>query len=173
MPRYPEIRAGQRITGEMLTGLQFEEIVKQAATIRAGTTTLDTDPDLAFNLEPNATYHAEFFIQYLTDGTAKIKIAWETPSGATGLRRRIGGDGGETASSGGGTFPSMALGPHSFASEVQYGPRSGNGQSWAYESGTITTSSGGTLALSWAQVTSTGFSTEVSADSYARIKRVA
>lgn len=179
MSRYPEIRAGQRITGAMLTGIQFEEVVKPVATSRGLTTSVSLDPDLQFTLEGNATYHVEYFVQYAAPTSGgKIKTNWTVPSGADGLRRRIGGDGASVASSGSGawntaTVDAVAQGVHAFSTEVQAGVRSGGGQMWMYETGVISTTNGGVTGLAWAQATSNASATEVSAYSYARLKRIA
>lgn len=182
MSRYPEIRAGQRITGAMLTGMQFEEIVKQAATVRASNPNISPDPDLQFTLEANATYHVEFFIQYSTSSTAMFKCSWSVPSGASGLRRRMGAGNfkfdGSTANNSSsvvddGTWTDVAIGVHGFSTVCRYGDRPGSSQTHFQESGIVTTSAGGTLSFDWAQNATDSFSTEVSAFSYARIKRVA
>ena len=167
MSRYPEIRAGQRITGEMLTGIQFEEVVKQAATIRASDPNVDPDPDLQFTLEANASYHVEFFIQYLTNSTANFKTSWTVPTGASGLRRCLGLKLGVDEQG------DMRSSVHGFGTLVTYGYRSSNSQVFLTESGIVTTSAGGTLALNWAQNATAAYDTEVSAFSYARLKRVA
>lgn len=172
MSRYPEIRAGQRITGQMLTGIQFEEVVKQAATIRSADPTVSADPDLQFTLEANATYHVEFFIQYSTTDGADIKMDWSVPSGASGLRRTAGGKVG-TNSTSDGEWTDMAWRVVNFDTLSRYGDRPGSSQTFAWETGVITTSSGGTLALRWAQNASDAGDTEVSAFSYGRLKRVA
>lgn len=180
MSRYPEIRAGQRITGAMLAGIQFEEVVKQAATIRQGNPNISPDPDLQFVLEANATYHVEFFIQYSTSTTGMFKCSWTVPSGASGLRRRGGGDRflvngtSDNVSSSGGVWTDFGWSVHGFGTVVRYGDRSGTGQTWLSENGIVTTSAGGTLSFDWAQNADDGaFATEVSAFSYGRIKRVA
>jgi len=170
--RYPEIRAGQRITGQMLTGMQFEEVVKQAATIRSSDPNLTADPDLRFELEGNATYHVEFWIQYSTDSTADFKTDWQVPTGATGLKRRAGGKVGTDATNDG-EWTDMAWAVHGFGTTVRYGDRLLSSQVFAVETGIIITADAGTLALRWAQNASSGGDTEVSAFSYARLKRVA
>lgn len=179
MSRYPEIRAGQRITGAMLTGIQFEEIVKQAATVRANDATVSSDPDLQFTLEANATYHVEFYIQYTT-GTGLFKTDWSVPSGASGLRRVMGPNafnsvGGSTAQNGGSNaeYTVSRWGVHGFTTLCRYGYRSDGGQNTVLETGIVTTSSAGTLALRWAQNATNATAAEVSAFSYGRIKRVA
>jgi len=177
--RYPEIRAGQRITGQMLTGMQFEEVVKQAATIRADDPVASPDPDLQFELEGNATYHVEFFIQYSTSSAAMFKTEWGVPSGASGLRRRIGAPNtkfdGTTAnnSSSDGTWTDVVIATHGLTGLIRYGDRPGSSQTYLQESGVVITSAAGTLSFNWAQNAADGFATEVSAFSYARLKRVA
>lgn len=179
MSRYPDIRAGQRITGALLQGMQFEEVVKQAATQRASNPNATADPDLQFELEANATYHVEWFIQYSTSSTAMFKTEWGIPSGASGLRRRIGAANtlfnGTTAnnSSSDGTWTDVAIATHGLTGVIRYGDRPGSSQTYLHESGVVTTSNAGTLSFNWAQNASDSFATEVSAFSYGRLKRVA
>ncbi len=180
MARYPDIRAGQRITGALLQGMQFEEVVKQAATQRASDANVSADPDLQFTLEANATYHVEFFIQYTTGSTALFKTDWSVPSGASGLRRVMGPNafttvGGSTAQNGGSSaeYSISRWGVHGFSTLCRYGYRSDGGQNAILETGVVTTSNAGTLALRWAQNASNAAATEVSAFSYGRLKRVA
>ena len=174
MSRYPEIRAGQRITGAMLTGIQFEEVVKQAATIRSGTgaSAFANDPDLQFTLEANATYHVEFWIQYAC-GAGLLKTEWGVPSGASGLKRRGGLSSDQVAGEDESDAQKISWGVHGFATDLVYGRRTGSSQTFGWETGIITTSAGGTLALRWAQNADNAAATEVSAFSYGRIKRVA
>jgi hypothetical protein len=174
MSRYPEIRAGQRITGQLLTGIQFEEVVKQAATIRSGTgaSTYANDPDLQFTLEANATYHVEFWLQYAC-GAGLLKTEWTVPAGASGLKRRGGISSDQIAGSAESDAQKISWGVHGFGTDLIYGQRSGSSQTFGWETGIVTTSAGGTLALAWAQNVDNAAATEISAFSYARLKRVA
>lgn len=187
MSRYPEIRAGQRITGELLTGMQFEEIVKQSGTSR-NTATMTADPELQFQLEANAVYYVEWHINYVC-GKDRFKVDWIVPSGATGLKRVLGPDHHGTNTSTGDPLSTDAegvvrvnagdggvrLGVHGFGTDIWYGGRPDGNQVTFTETGTVITGgTAGTLALSWSKVAATDgaeFAT-VASYSYARLKRV-
>lgn len=167
MSRYPEIRAGQRITGEMLTGMQFQEVVKQSATSRSNTSTMTPDPDLQFEVEGSAIYVVEFFINYIAEDTPGFKASISVPAGASGLRRVQG----LTPSVTGG-IGDMRSGVEEFPTGVTYGKWTGGKQAWVEENVTVFTSSAGTVAYSWAQNNPNGTATQVAATSYARMKRI-
>ncbi len=169
MSRYPEIRAGQRITGKMLTDMQFQEVVKDSATSRANFPTMTDDPDLRFELEGNAVYFIEFFVNYITTDTPGFKTAWTVPVGSSGLRRVEGlGPGVHEANAIGDT----RMGVHAFSTQVTWGNRTGGTQAFIAETGTVYTDAAGTVALAWCQNSSNASATEVSATSYARCKRI-
>ena len=81
--------------------------------------------------------------------------------------------GGSNDSDADGNFTDLAVAVHGFSTICRYGDRPSSSQLWLQESGIITTSAGGTLSFDWAQNGSDSFATEVSAFSYARLKRVA
>ena len=170
MARYPDIHAGQQITAQTLRGLQFELALKDVATVRPSDPNVDPDPDLQFTLEPNARYHVEFFVQYLTNDVARFKTTWSVPAGAQGLKRVQGlGDAVDGGGDGAGLMRSSV---HGFGTIVRYGWRDGDSQAWVEESGSIITSGGGTLSFNWAQNATSTYNTEVSAYSFARLQRV-
>lgn len=167
MSRYPEIRAGQRITGNMLTDMQFQEVVKQSATSRANTTIRTIDPDLQFEVEGNAIYIIEFFLNMVVEDVAGISCEIAVPAGASGLRRVQG------------LTQSVLTGIGDMRSQVQpfnvgvtYGKWAGGNQTFVEECVTLFTDSPGTVGYAWGQVSSSATATQMSATSYARMKRV-
>jgi hypothetical protein len=142
---------------------------KPGNTDRTSTTTLSNDPDLAMNVAANATYCVEFHILY--GGVAPLKTIWSVPSGATGLK---GCQGPATSATGEDTL-SMRSGSHNFATSITYGCRSTapSNLNYAHEIGTVTVTTAGVIALSWAQNATNTTANRVGAASWMRITRIA
>lgn len=173
MSQYPAVYAGQRITGTLLLSTLPLEAYKSTATTRASTTTVTDDPDLTIALEANATYWVEFFIKYAATTTPQFKTQWSVPSGASGGRARHGVSSSVNDTTAGGPFGDGSWGQHAFTTALTYGTRnSAANQVFALESGFVTTTTAGNVALQWAQNTADASGTVVSAGSYARAKRI-
>lgn len=170
---YPQWAAGDPITASALNYTQGDVIVKTVATIRASTTTLADDPDLTTTLDANATYSVEFLLKPGSNLAADFKTQWTVPSGASGNRTALGP--GSTATDGGADNIAMHSGTHGFATTVNYsGVRDVvTNLFFVYESAIVITTSSGTCAIQWAQVTSTAVNTQLGAGSMMRVKRVA
>jgi len=173
MPQYPVIYAGQRITASLLTSSEPPQFWKNSNTDRASTTTVTDDPDLTTTLEANATYRVIFYLHYAATDTARFKTQWTVPSGATGNRTAVGADQGvilsSTSSGGTGRY-----GVHSYTTACTYGTRNDNTLLCsAVEEATLTTSSAGTLAIQWAQATSSATATRLGAGSSLHVQRLA
>jgi hypothetical protein len=145
---------------------------KAAHTDRASTTTLADDPDLTVTLDANAVYVVEFHLHYAATDTARIKTAWTVPASAAGNRSAVGPDQGVILSgSSGGTG---RWGVHNFGTNCIYGTRNdASNQCAALEEATVITTSGGTCALQWAQVTSSATATRMGQGSWMRATRIA
>ncbi|MGW6747649.1 hypothetical protein [Streptomyces sp. NPDC055006] len=173
MAQYPSIPAGTRLTGALLTSMLPQTMWKAANLDRAATTTFADDPDLSCALEANATYHVTFYLHFSALDVARFKTIWTVPSAATGLRSAMGPDQGVVLS-GTSTGGQGRWGVHSFTTSVTYGTRDhATNQCAAIEEGTVTTTAAGTLALSWAQVTSNATATRLGAYSSLHVKRLA
>jgi hypothetical protein len=173
MSQYPVIYAGQRITASLLTSMEPLEAYKATDTTRTSTTTVADDPDLVIALEANATYVVEMLIKYAAVTAEQFKTQWSVPAGASGGRGRIGVSSSVNDTTTGGPFGDGAFGQHGFATPLTYGTRaSAVNQVIAYELGTVTTTTAGNVALSWAQNASGLTGTKVAAGSYARAKRI-
>ncbi|MEU3851713.1 hypothetical protein [Streptomyces sp. NPDC029554] len=173
MSRYPSIYAGQRITGTLLQSMLPNIIQKLASTDRSSTTTLADDPDLTTTLEANARYLVEMEIWYAAStGSSGLRTAWTVPSGVTGNRSALG-----MASTVSDTTPAGIgrWGVHAYSTTVFYGDRqSSTNLALAKEVSMVTTgSSAGTLALQWAQDTSSADACRVGAGSVMRVTRLA
>ena len=175
MSQYPPIAAGQRITAGLLLSMLPQTVYKAGNTDRSATTTLADDPDLTVQIAANAVYEVEMRIFYATTtgaGGPLFKTAWTVPSGATGNRSAMGP--GSTAVDGGADNMAMHSGVHNPSTTVTYGGRnSSTSQAVAIETGTITTVSAGTLALQWAQATSSASPVRVGTGSRMTVRRIA
>ena len=152
-------------------------VTKSANTDRTSTTTRTADPDLTMNLVANATYIVEFHIFVGGSSFALVVTEWLVPSGATGLKGAIGPSSAATETTAGNNNAdgiTMRSGSHGFSTTVTYGRRNVNTNlCYAIETGTVTTTSSGTLALAWAQSTSSTTFNRVGQGSFMRVTRIA
>jgi hypothetical protein len=152
-------------------------VTKAANTDRTSTTTRTADPDLTMSLAANATYIVEFNIFVGGSSFALVVTEWFVPSGATGLKGAIGPSSSATETTAGNNNAdgiTMRSGSHGFSTTVTYGRRNVNTNlCYAIETGTVTTTSSGTLALAWAQSTSSTTFNRVGQGSWMRVTRIA
>jgi hypothetical protein len=149
------------------------DLYKVADTVRTSTTTLADDPDLTVALDASATYTVEMHLLHAALDAERVKTAWTVPASATGFKAVVGPDQGVILSgtSSGGTG---RWGVHNFSTSVTYGSRNSSTLlCYALERGLVTTTNAGTLALQWAQATSGGTGSRMSAGSYLCVKRIA
>lgn len=146
---------------------------KAAHTDRPSTTTLTDDPDLTMPLDANAVYVVEFHLHYAATDTARFRTAWTVPASAVGTRSSVGPDQGvilsSTSAGGAGRW-----GVHNFGTTATYGTRdSATNQCAAVEEATVITTTAGTCALQWSQVTSSATATRLAQGSWMRAVRLA
>ncbi|MFE7072720.1 hypothetical protein ACFU96_21820 [Streptomyces sp. NPDC057620] len=175
--RYPTLYAGQRLTGLLLQQMLPDVIVKGTNEDRASTTTVTNDAELVATLEANALYHITFFIHFAAIDAAQFQTQWSVPASATGVRSAQGAawtlaGGAATASAADGGY--HRSGVHAYGTAVRYGTRaSASNQALAQEESVLTTVSGGTLALQWAQAVSNASAARVAAGSSLHVRRLA
>lgn len=170
MSRYPSILAGARITAGLLSSMIPDVLYKVTSEDRSSTITLTADSDLQATLAANAVYHVTMNIHYATTTAAGFQTDWAVPTGATGGRSSISNGAAQTAFS---DVPGN-WGVHNFNTAVNHGNRnSSTNQLWLMEEGLITTTTAGTLALRWAQVTSNAAATRVGSNSVMLVRRLA
>ena len=152
-------------------------VTKAAATDRVSTATRTADPDLTMSLAANATYIVEFHMYIGGSQFALVVTEWLVPSGATGLKGAIGPASSATEVTAGNNNAdgiAMRSGSHGFGTTVTYGRRNVNSNlCYAIETGTVTTTSAGTLALGWAQSTSSTTFNRMGQGSWMRVTRIA
>ncbi|MBB1253164.1 hypothetical protein H3146_07240 [Streptomyces sp. OF3] len=143
---------------------------KTTATDRTSTATLTADPDLTVELGAAAVYLVEMHLLMGGPSGGLPTTAWSVPSGASGLKAVHGA--GSTAVDGLGDNIVMRAGGHGFGTAVTYGRRTvTTSLLYAIETGVVTTTSAGTLALTWAQSASTATATRMGVGSWMRVTR--
>lgn len=164
------IAIGRTASAASALGLPLPPRYKAAATDRTSTTTLADDPDLTMQLAASAVYVVEFGL-FVGSGDGLIKTAWTVPSGATGLK---GGHGpGSAATAAGADNISGRFGSHNFGTTLTYGRRDlFSNLLYAIESGTVITTTAGTLALAWAQSASNATPARMGLGSWMRVTRI-
>lgn len=168
---YPALRAGQRLTAELLDSMLPRFARKTTDTSRASTTTLADDEHLTFTVEANAVYAMDGWIKYFASTTPDIQIGFATPTGTLGEWGWL---------MPGSTTTGTATAGYSIRTDTNDAadPRAGYGTS---DSNMYTPISGlwrigstaGSLTLRWAQNTSNATATIVFTDSWLRLQRIA
>lgn len=171
--QYPQIAAGDELTADLLMSMLPYTINKPSDTGRSNTATPTIDPDLQMTLEANATYFVEFHLHYAAVDAAQFKTDWTVPSGASGNKCVMGMSASNTANTNADNATGR-YGVHGYTTDVTYGTRNhATNQVYALETATVVTSSGGTLGINWAQVTSNAGVTTLFANSFMRVTRIA
>ena len=166
MAQYPSVYAGQRITGDLLQQMLPLSAVKPAPTSRASTTTLQNDPDLVIDLPRTGTWTFDIWLNYTggTLGASDLKLGM-TYSGTTTFAA-WGVNGITTAATN-----QLNAGGNSFTGSLVLGTSGGTFFTGDIH-GQVTVSTTGTLALQWAQNTSSATATNLRQGSYMRVYQI-
>ncbi|MFE1767312.1 hypothetical protein ACFW81_24220 [Streptomyces angustmyceticus] len=169
--------SGLQVTGSVMAQNTPYLASKPVNTDRTSTTSRTADPHLTVNLLANATYIVEFHLFTGGSSFALTVTEWLVPSGATGLKGAMGPASSATeatATNNNGDGILMRSGAHNFGTTITYGRRNVNTNvCYAIETGTVTTTSAGTLALGWAQSTSSTTFNRMAVGSWMRVVRIA
>ncbi|PBC72237.1 MULTISPECIES: hypothetical protein [unclassified Streptomyces] len=169
--------SGIQVTGSVMAQNTPYLVSKPINTDRISTTTRTADPHLTVSLLANATYIVEFHLYTGGSSFALTVTEWLVPSGATGLKGAMGPASSATETTAGNNNAdgiAMRSGSHGFSTTVTYGRRNVNTNLvYAIETGTVTTTSAGTLALGWAQSTSSTTFNRMGLGSWMRAVRIA
>ncbi|MFC4494061.1 hypothetical protein ACFPA8_07935 [Streptomyces ovatisporus] len=167
--QYPGWLAGQRITAARISA-SLPQFVYCETNLDRTTSTLSADPVLQFPLEANAVYVVEFCLFLGATATAqRPRTRWSAPTASDGLRGVFGP--GSTATSDNNI--TARSGCHGMATIVEYGIRGANTNlQHITEAGTVFTTDAGTLALEWAQTTTSATFTRRGMASWGRCTRV-
>lgn len=117
---------------------------------RASTTTVVADPVLSVTVLPNAVYDLDCKLPYAATTTGDLKIGWVVPSGAT-LDWNINSAEGNAT---GGTSQTYWGWQNASGTDVAGGVGAGTAMECRPFGTLVTSSSGGTFALAWAQANS-------------------
>jgi hypothetical protein len=170
MPIYPDIRAGQRMTVDILRAMIPEQVTKSVTETVTNSTTLQNDDELFLSVEANATYEVELWLLHSSGTTGDFKGGWTAPSGAT-FAWGVHGVSGASVSTVGATEVNFQI--RTLAESIQLGGANLSGTA-AYLRGTLVTSStAGTLQFQFAQQVSDAAATQVRNGSVLKIKRTA
>lgn len=169
MSTYPDIEVGDYVTADLLTSMQFIEVVKQADEAVSSNGTPQDDNELVLPVEANATYTLEMWVGYSsTSNTPDFRCDFTVPSGADLVRSVYGLVSSATATSGSVEY---SLNPTAGTDD---GRAAINGSVTVYIVGRLTTSgTAGNIQFRWSQNTSDAAAVTVKAGSWMRLKRTA
>lgn len=173
MTIYPDVQVGDLVTADLLDSMQPVYVAKGSDEARTSTTTLADDAELIITLAASATYYVQMEVGCSADAAGDIKTAWNLSAGidTTGGRRVEGP--GSTSNDANSDNVTTRWGIHGFTTSITYGARTGAAGMHIRETAYVTTSTGGTITLQWAQATSSLTATTVSARSFIRAERIA
>lgn len=143
--------------------------IKTANTARASQASVSTDPHLTMPVVPG-TYRIDAVLFYDADAAADLQIGWTAPASTTGTWWPGGSDSSNTTQSatarwgavtnvGSGTLPVAGIGAGTVVT--------------CRPVGTAVVTTAGTLALAWAQQTSSATATTVRQNSWLSLRRIA
>ncbi|HSX06649.1 MAG TPA: glycosyl hydrolase family 28-related protein [Candidatus Saccharimonadia bacterium] len=146
----------------------YQLLRKSADTARTSTASPTDDPHLTTTVEPNATYEVEIFARYDGATTGDWQFAFDVPASATFHWQGTG-----LQSTATGTVASVKMSAASETGGDTYGAAGVGTKTGANIAGIlITSATGGTFALKWAQGTSDPSATTLFTDSYMRLRQV-
>jgi hypothetical protein len=168
---YPAFYVGQRWTAALAQRMTSPEAWKTTDTSRSSTTTTTSDPDLQLAVEADALYGFMMFLYFTGPGASAsitaLRINIVVPSGATGV---FSADGMASLATAG--FKDDQHSGFTSGADNQFSAPGGATPASVLIFGTIDTSStAGTVGLSWAQGTSNATATVLKAGSFMRLTR--
>lgn len=128
-------------------------------------TTLQNDDALTVTLDANSVYRIYILLLMAGVTAGEVKTSWTVPASATGFKCCM-GPGSDSTSRDAGATTTMRYGVHTFTTTVNYGMNDAANFVHAVEQGTVTTTTGGTFVLQWAQQASSGTASTIAAGSY-------
>jgi hypothetical protein len=166
--RYPAFRAGQKVTGELLTSMQSMTVRKVSDTARTSVTPTN-DPELQIALEANGVYemNGTLWISASND-TTDFAMIWAVPAGTDGTYWRDAQTTAATAVDGG----TARWGGLAITASTNVGATSAGVLSVGLQAMVIVGGTAGTMALSWNANAASGTVTLLS-DSYLTFRRIA
>jgi hypothetical protein len=172
MAIYPDIRAGQRMTADVLRSMLPLTVTKATTESVTSSTVLQDDDELFLPVEANATYLMYMFLLHDSDATVAgdIKIGFSSPASSVWA---WGVHGANTAATSNSAVTSVNMSLQTTSSTVSFGGGDSAGTT-AWVSGTLVTDgTAGNLTLQWAQDTSNAVASRVRQGSYMTLIRTA
>lgn len=142
---------------------------KPLSTSRASTTTLAADPHLSVTLSPG-TYSIDAFLMYDGDAAADLKLSWTAPAGTTGAWWPGGPDSSVAAQA---SLPRWGALSDIGTSSLPVGAIGAGTIVTCRPVGTAVVVTAGTVALTWAQQTTSATATILRGQSTLRLQRIA
>lgn len=158
--------AALTLTGSLtITGIgQRLRATKTANETVTSSTTLQNDDALTVTLDANSVYRVYMVLLMAGITAGEIKTSWTVPAGATGFKNCMGP--GSDSTSRDGAAATMRYGVHTFTTAVNYGVNDAANFVHAVEQGVVTTTTGGTFVLQWAQQASSATASTIAAGSF-------
>lgn len=162
---YPDFRAGQRLTAELLRGMQWQSVEQGSAqTVNNSATLVDTN--LSVTLPASSTWMFRLFVAYTTSDTgddSDLRFAWSVPPNGTVARWTQGY--GANGSGGTNDFTSVNFRRPATDTNVRIGASGSGDTNSYYEWGVFLAGDGGAFVLQFAQWSATSVDTSVTASS--------
>lgn len=154
-------------------GISVPGYVRKAASESvASSTTMQNDNDLTFTMVAGAVYEVDLSLSVQGSATADIKTQWSVPADATGGTKFVHGPASVLSTaftSREDTAGSFSTHAYTAAKTYHIDPNPVAIHEW----GIISSATGGTFTLQWAQSTSNATATVMNQASYLRYTRVA
>lgn len=168
MSVYPDLLAGQRLTGTRLRAMVPNIVDKMIATDRASNATSTADPELSGITLTPGRYLIKTLLMFA--GTPGFKNRWAFSGTQLGGNRAIIGQGTSTSPT---AVVSMINSAAPFTTEQTYANASNSAYSRIEETGIMTVTVTGTFAIEWAQPASNVTPSSLKIGSYVEIKQIA
>lgn len=140
-------------------------ITKSGAETVTSSTTMQDDNDLTFTMEAGATYLVEVYINAQSaSATPDIKTAWAGPADISGARWNVGTAVATTAGFVGREDSNGRFSVHGVTTVTSYALDTAGVS--IQETGVISSATGGTFKVQWAQNTSSATATQVNASTF-------
>lgn len=173
MAIFPDMRAGQRMTVDVLRAMVYDEVVKgvtESVTSATTGTAFQNDDELFLPAVVNAQYRFDLLLLHSSSNAGRFKMQFTAPAGSTVTWGVVAVPTTVTSST---TVTDVTMPSRLLSDTLSLGGGNLTGTT-ALIRGVLTTSStAGNLTLQWAQNTSDAGATQVRAGSSLRMKRVA
>lgn len=170
MAIYPDIKAGQDITADLLNSMLPLIATKDATESVTSSTTMQNDDELFVSVVANATYIVQMFLLHDSATAGDIKIGFSSPTDSVFA---WGVHGANTTNTSSAAVSSVNMTLQTTTATVSFGGGGSTGTA-AFVAGTLTTAgTAGTFRFQWAQDVSSATASNVRQGSWLSLTRVA